>query len=51
MKYLFFFAPFTEGYRFSKKIKGNFTESEAIERIIQNSSNFTLEIYSNYKWE
>lgn len=48
---IYFFAPFTEGYRFSKKIKGNFTESEAIERIIQNSCNFTLEIYSNYKWE
>jgi hypothetical protein len=48
-----FFAPYNsrKGIVYSKKIKGTFTEKEAIETIIKKGTNHTLGIFDYFHWE
>jgi hypothetical protein len=48
-----FFAPYNsrKSVICSKKIKGKFTEKEAIETIIKKGTNHTLEIFDYFHWE
>lgn len=48
---LYFYNPYNQSknIQFSKKIKGHFTESEAIKRIVENSPNYLSDILHYYR--